>query len=213
MNVTSFPGLERIVELNIDLVTRAVSSITVPSPAYALGLWSEDPELIAPTVVCIGLDSSRDVMLSGPDRRSGRTQVWNVSDYDLDAILEPDPRTSPEFASLEPLVWMRLRAAEVVDPTEFVLNRVALRLSMAPIDEPRTSDFVAFAFNEDFGDQLRDNVEFAASKEAIAELERRACCQQGSRLLQRTNGHWTTRPARLRRPSRNRTRTEHAPRP
>jgi hypothetical protein len=171
VNVTSFRELERIVELNIELVERAVSSMTVPSPAYALGLWPEDPELMAPTAVCIGLDASREAMLSGPDRGRTCMQVWNVADYDLDAIPEPDPRTDPEFASLQPLVWTRLRAAAVADPPEFVLNRVALSLARAPIVAPRTSDFVVFAFNEDFGDQLRDNIEFAASTQTVAELE------------------------------------------
>jgi hypothetical protein len=179
VTVTTFPELERIVELNVELVKRVVSSMTVPSPAYALGLWPEDPELIAPTVVCIGLDASREAMLSRPDRRSARMQVWNVSDYELDAIPEPDPRTDPEFASLEPLVWARLRAAEVVDPTEFVLNRVALSLARAPVVAPRTSDFVVFAFNEDFGDQLRENIEFAASQEAVAALEAKGLLPAG----------------------------------
>lgn len=171
VDVPSFPELDRIVDLNVDLVKRAVASITVPSPAYALGLWPEDPELLAPTVICIGLDARREAMLSELDRWDVCAQVWNVSDYDLDAVPERDARTIPEFASLEPLVRMRLRAAEVVDPAEYVLNRIASALSKAPIVEPRTSDFVVFAFNEDFGDCLRRNIEFAASEEALSQLE------------------------------------------
>lgn len=138
--------------------------------------------------------------------------MWNVSDYDLDAIPEPGPRTDPDFASLEPLVWMRLRAAEVVDPTEFVLNRVALSLARAPIVTPRTSDFVVFTFNEDFGEQLRENIEFAATREVVAELEAKGLLP--ARLEVPSEDEWPLHDeAAERRSSRDRSRTGHPPGP
>jgi hypothetical protein len=69
------------------------------------------------------------------------------------------------------VVCARLHGGGVADPIELGLNRVALALSNPPIVEPRTADFVTFVFNEDFGDQLRNNIEFAANKEALSELE------------------------------------------
>jgi hypothetical protein len=170
VSVASFPELERLVEWNIRLAKRTVANMTVPSPAYALGLWPGDGGL-ADTVVCIGFETRRKAMLSSMDRLTAGAQVWNVSEFDVDAFLEPDPGTLPEFASLERVLSARLRADGVADPTELVLNRVALALSNPPIVEPRTADFVTFVFNEDFGDRLRDNIEFAASKEALTELE------------------------------------------
>ena len=64
----------------------------------------------------------------------------------------------------------KLSARLDMGPTEFVLRRVTVALAQDPGVSPRTDDFVVFLFDEDFGPELRRNIELGASPGALAQL-------------------------------------------
>jgi hypothetical protein len=172
--VTISPDVEaavrRVVDANLRIITSTLRTIKVPSPSYAVGLWSEDPDLLAPTVVAVGLEVTRSAILRAHSPAEAREQVWNVADFALDAL--PEPRSDPGFVEHKADAREGLEREGIWDPARYVLNRVAKELGRDPPIAPVTADFVVFVFDEDFADELRHNIEYSASDLALAELDR-----------------------------------------
>jgi hypothetical protein len=80
------------------------------------------------------------------------------------ALYSPDPAevwTPPGSA------WDQLGE----EPQHHVLNRVAARAAAEHPLRAVTDDFVVYAFDEDFGDNLVANIRFSASPDALKRLE------------------------------------------
>jgi hypothetical protein len=57
------------------------------------------------------------------------------------------------------------------EPQRYVLNRVAARVATEHPLRAVTDDFVVYAFDEDFGEDLVANIRFSASRDAVRRLE------------------------------------------
>lgn len=163
--------VRRLVQLNAAMIRSTLDKLTVPSPAYAVGLWGSDPDLLAPTVVCVGLDETRRSIIGTSNRDEAREQVWNVADFAIDGEPNPHPRSAPSFVAAEDRARATLESRGIWDPAGFILNQVARLIGEAPPKFPRTDDFVVFAFDEDFDLQLRQNIEYSSTDEALLKLE------------------------------------------
>lgn len=192
--LASHPDVRRIVELDLGIVRRTASRMSVPSPAYALGLWGEDPRWLAPTVVGVGLDATRQELLRGTPGAPNPDIIdtmWTVTEFAVEAEPDPPPETIPGFDALNDAVFTMLRAQGVVDPSELVLNEVVLALKDDPPIASRTSDFVCFVFNEDFDAGLRRNIELGATHAVFLELEAKGLLPPATVLEDADDEQWS----------------------
>jgi hypothetical protein len=153
-------------------VTAALVALELPAPAYAVGLWGNGLEDLAPGVVCVGLEPDRVAAVNAPARERPWRWIWNVSEYAIDARLDPDPEDDAAFVEAQAEALETLYGAGVSDPQQWVLNRVARTVGTQPPLVKTTDDFVVFAFVEGFGAELAQNLRFSAGR-AFDLLQRR----------------------------------------
>jgi hypothetical protein len=132
-----------------------------------VGLWGIDDESLEPGWVCIGLEPDRAAALAGTDPIR---QIWNVSDFGLS--VEAELRDDAAFVAAEQEAWEVLESVDICDPQRWVLNRVAKALGERRPLASVTDDFVVFAFADDFGADLTENLRFSGGP-AFALLEQR----------------------------------------
>jgi hypothetical protein len=127
----------------------------------------DEPVEIATMTLARAAD--RTAALADVDLDDGWPEAWNpVWCREEDEILLPQPATPATPAAL-------LAALEdrVLDPKRWIAMRVARYLNVDPPPVPATDDFVVFVLNDEFGDDLIDELRFVAPPETYTLLRER----------------------------------------
>jgi hypothetical protein len=167
------PAVDLVVSRATSAVTAALARVRPPAPAYAVGLWGSGEADLDPAVICIGLEPDRVAALAGATPDPPRRRIWNVSEYAMEARVEPDLRDDESFLAAEQEALATLHAADIWDPQRWIFNRIARAVAVRRPLAPVTDDFVVFAFDDGFGRELLENLRFSGGT-AVALLEERS---------------------------------------
>ncbi len=137
---------------------------------------SEDDDDLAVGAVLIGLVSDRERALANGGPYEAFRDVWDVWRFTREAEAAVEETSAWRAAS-------ELLAAHF-EPREEIANRVVLAavarvLTERPPLSPVTDDFLAYAFEEDFGEDLLESLR-AAAPERVARLLRERRLLPGS---------------------------------
>jgi hypothetical protein len=163
--------IQLIVDRNATVVAEAIAGLRVDEPAFALCLWaSDEPELYA-AYISLGLESDRTKFLSSSTPWEAAVEIW-ISDgtYTYDGIEVRDPRGETAFLEAEARVNEWLEAAEVEEPSRWLMEEVAYRLSREPPPIRLTADFVAFVHDRG-GNELISSLRWVVPAEKQGLLE------------------------------------------
>jgi hypothetical protein len=165
-------SLKVVVQRNAEAISHAVSGLALDDAVHAICIWpSEDPADLVAYEVDVGLERDRQRALEELSPYEAFVCIWNGSDYAFhDVWSERDLRDSPGFDEAESRVVSELSRAGVLDPSRWVMNRVARRLSEGRPVRPVTDDFVAFVLNSGFSDELLENLRESSPPDVRREL-------------------------------------------
>lgn len=162
-------ALQVVVAANVAAVERALAHKQLDEPAYALGMppSQEDGDLAAGPLL-IGVTSVRERALAQDSAYQAFRDAWDVWRFTREA----------EATVEETSVWQEaseLIAGHFADRDEIanrvVLSAVGRALTERPPLSPVTDDFLVYAFDEDYGEDLLVNLH-AAAPERVARLLR-----------------------------------------
>lgn len=160
-----------ILQRQVELATRALAAARPAAPVCAACLYHGQTELET--------DFSLPVIALAPEPWR-RELLGRMTPYDAFGVLlnpeeAPGEWVEPEHDPMQDagaVLVPALATAGVWDPQRWLLCRVARALTLAPVPEPRTSDYLAFAFDQDFDHALAENLRFAAPDRVAAAWER-----------------------------------------
>jgi hypothetical protein len=176
--------IEAVIERAVRNAEERLGRATVPAPAYAVAIFSDDPDELAAASIVVGLERDREAALRSVLERDlpialhnaayseALWRIWSPHLYGADVPYEPNlVFTDPEFVEAQEAAIEELDAQGIWDPQRYVLNRVAQRLGSGTMPFEVTDDFVVYDYDED-DVACEENIRFSAGPEALAELER-----------------------------------------
>jgi hypothetical protein len=165
--------IDYVIERAAANVCERLKARGVDEPAYAVAIYSPDPEALCADIITVGLER---------DRTDAFSSVWNPEEYAYTCPFEPSLFDDPDFAAAQAEVWTPSGSAWDQlgeEPQRYVLNRVAARVGAEHPLRAVTDDFVVYAFDEDFGEDLVANIRFSASPDAVRRLEAKGLLTPG----------------------------------
>jgi hypothetical protein len=176
-------ALGLVVESNLAVARRALATVTLPSPAYAIGiaLGDEDRAHFELSSLYIGLEADRQWALAGLSPYEAFRVVWTAPDFArfVDTRVERTPKLDAAVALLDDYIAAHPEvlprdyydpSEPYYEPAEWVLNHLTPILTRDPGIAPVTDDFVAFVMAEDFAEQMVANIRAAAPEPVAAAL-------------------------------------------
>ena len=177
--------IEAVIERAVRNAEERLRRATVPARAYAVAIFSHDPDELAAANIAVGLERDREVALQSVLERDlpialhnaeyaqALGRIWSPHLYGASVPDEPQlVLTDPEFVEAQEAALEELDARGIWWQQQYVLNRVAQRLGSGTLPFEVTDDFVVYAWDPD--DETREeNIRFSAGPEALAELERK----------------------------------------
>ncbi len=164
---------------NVAALERALADIELTSSAYALAFPPDEiDEALSADVVYVGLEVDRVRALAAETEWDAFRLVWDTNEWAIGPI-ETEIEETTALAEASAVVAAYAEEVEEL-PNRLVLQQVARWLTKTPPISPVTDDFVAFVFEEGFGEELIDSLEAAATPDVAAAL-------RGKRLLPRSS--------------------------
>jgi hypothetical protein len=175
--------IDYVIERAAANVRERLAARGVDEPAYAVAIYSPDPEALCADTITVGLERDRAAALESLSGYDAFWSVWNPEEFAYTCPFEPSLFDDPGFAAAQAEVWEPPGAAWDQlgeEPQRYVLNRVAARVGAEHPLRAMTDDFAVYAFDEDFGEYLVANIRFSASPDAVRRLEAKGLLMPGS---------------------------------
>jgi hypothetical protein len=166
-------SVEYVIERAASNVRERLSACGVTELVYAAALFGADPEALFPSEITLGLERDRAAALASPVTYDAFWRIWEPEEMARSCPDKPSLYDDPEFLAAQRAVWEPPGAAwEALgeEPRRYVLNRVAARVTAQHPLPSVTDDFVGYAFAEDFGEELIENITFSAGPEIAHRL-------------------------------------------
>jgi len=180
--------IEAVIERAVRNAEERLGRATVPAPAYAVAIFSDDPDELAAGNIAVGLERDREatlrnalkpdlpIALQNAEYAEALSTIWSPHFHGASGAIAPhEPQlvlTDPEFVEAQEAVLEELDAQGIWWQQQYVLNRVAQRLGSGTMPFEVTDDFIVYAWDQD-DEALEANIRFSARPEALAELERK----------------------------------------
>jgi hypothetical protein len=161
-------SLEYVIQRAVDNVYERLAGVELASPAFAVALFSEDPEALFAANITIGLDRDRPDALRGVFG-AARLSIWSAYEFGAAAPHPPQLDGDPEFVRAQAAVLADLYERDI-EPLYHVLNRVAAQIDPRRLPFPVTEDFITYAYAED-AYELVENIRWSAGPERLRLLE------------------------------------------
>ena len=121
-----------------------LSGLQLDSPAYAVALFSSDPDLLYGTAITVGLERDRAVALQALALGEARFLIWSAAEFGAVASDTPKLVYDPSFANAQIDVRATLTSRGIWDVQRYVLNRIAAQIPPSDLTFTVTADFVAY---------------------------------------------------------------------
>jgi hypothetical protein len=180
--------IEAVIERAVRNAQERLGRATVPAPAYAVAIFSHDPDDLAAGNIVIGLERDREatlrnalqpdlpIALQNEEYAQALGTIWGPHFYRASGAIVPDePQlvlTDPKFVEAQDAVLEELAAQGIWWHQRYLHNRVAQRLGSGTMPFEVTADFIVYAWDQD-DEALEENIRFSARPETLAELERK----------------------------------------
>jgi len=159
-----------VVRFGVDAVRRALAGFEPAEPVYALSVSVGQIDLFQGSVF-LGLESTRETAMRGPDGPARFYAVWGIEEYGAPDRGVAFPADGSVVLQAAERLDKGLLDAGVPDPSLWVQCRVARDLAQVDWPWPRTDDFVVYAFNGQWGNGFTNALRFSASPAALAILK------------------------------------------
>ena len=161
-------ALRSVVRRDVELASECLKEVQAAAPLAAVCInFTQDESMALPDL----LFARADDFAREAEELEDWMDLWSPNWYPEDDLVEPPVIDDEEFAEAEQVLAEALEPL-VLDPYRWVMLRVARELNANP-PVALTEDGLFFVLNEDFGDDVIDELRFVAPAEKFERLRAR----------------------------------------
>lgn len=150
----------------------ALADESIPFKVASLAFWPDQTgDGLAPDVVSVGSLRDREVALEAPSGHERFRLAWTPEEMAVPGVDLGDFSSISGFSEAEARL-METLDGEVEDPSLWALSHALADLSLRPPLAVESEHFIAYAFDDQFGDDLVDSLRASCPSSLVASLRR-----------------------------------------
>lgn len=153
-----------------DRIEGAMRTFPADFVAATICLWPEDPEAIAVDLLSAGSLDVRNAAASEALAQERFRRAWDPHRFEIVGLAVVPLAEFEGFPRAEARILAAAAEAGVEDAGYWALNEALARLNERPPANAAPEGFVAYVFDDQFGEDLVRNIEVAGRPQVIAAL-------------------------------------------